>query len=321
MLDNLTGSGLSESEVVAKMQAARSGEDQPSEPIESTDETDGEGEPEPIAEQEQEVADDAGEYESEEVEEDSDPSELYTVKVDGEEREVSLDDLLNNYSKGEDYTKKTMKIADERKAFEAESAQFVQQVEAEKQRFAQMTQQLQQVIGEQEKDQEYWAELRDTDPSEYLRQRDALDDKKKALEEAQKQQAEEYQKAMQQRRANEVKSLLDSVGSDWDSDKDRDADLVKMAAYTESMGMSKQEADQVLDHRFWLMVRDAMRYRELKNVGDVAKKQIKQAPKTVKSKRPVKRVNQLQTDARDRLRKSGGKDEASAVALLKSRRK
>lgn len=46
-------------------------------------------------------------------------SDTYKVKVDGEELEVGLDELLNGYSRTADYTRKTQALAEERERFTA----------------------------------------------------------------------------------------------------------------------------------------------------------------------------------------------------------
>src|SRR6056297_3425891 len=50
--------------------------------------------------------------------------QTYTVRVDGEEVEVSLDELLSGYSRTQDYTRKTMALADQRKSLESELNQI-----------------------------------------------------------------------------------------------------------------------------------------------------------------------------------------------------
>ena len=42
------------------------------------------------------------------------------MKVDGQEIEVDLDELRNGYSRQQAYTKRSMELAEQRKAFEAE---------------------------------------------------------------------------------------------------------------------------------------------------------------------------------------------------------
>ena len=57
------------------------------------------------------------EAEEEELDEDEveEESEVYAVKVDGEELEVTLEELVNGYSRQSDYTKKTQEISEQRK--------------------------------------------------------------------------------------------------------------------------------------------------------------------------------------------------------------
>ena len=50
-----------------------------------------------------------------EAEEEEQP-ELYAVKINGQEEQVTLDELKSGYSR-QDYTQKTQKIAEQEKAF------------------------------------------------------------------------------------------------------------------------------------------------------------------------------------------------------------
>ena len=71
-------------------------------------------------EEESEVED-----ESEESDEEEEVEELYTLRVDGQEVEVSLDELLKGYSRQSDYTKKTQEIAEQRKQAEQLQQQWL----------------------------------------------------------------------------------------------------------------------------------------------------------------------------------------------------
>ena len=59
--------------------------------------------------------------------EDEQPSEtsqeLYKVVVDGQEQEVTLDELMKGYSRQSDYTRKTEKLSQDRKSVEAKNAE------------------------------------------------------------------------------------------------------------------------------------------------------------------------------------------------------
>ena len=48
--------------------------------------------------------------------------ESYTVKVDGEESEVTLEELQDGYQRQADYTRKTQELADERKRLQQAEA-------------------------------------------------------------------------------------------------------------------------------------------------------------------------------------------------------
>ncbi len=48
--------------------------------------------------------------------------EAYTVKVDGEEQEVSLEELRDGYQRQSDYTRKTQELASERRRLQQAEA-------------------------------------------------------------------------------------------------------------------------------------------------------------------------------------------------------
>ncbi|HIO02143.1 MAG TPA: hypothetical protein EYN14_09335 [Alphaproteobacteria bacterium] len=98
-------------------------------------------------------------------------------------------------------------------------------------------------------------------------------------------------------------------------------DLDAMREYVTSRGITQDELASIVDHRFWLVVRDAVKGQQVSQAAEVVKKQVKKAPKTVKSKKAVKRTNQEVQDTRSRLRASGGKNMDDVVALMKAKRK
>ena len=81
---------------------------------------------------------DEGDYEEQDV---------YTVRVNGEDVDVTLDEALKGYQRESDYTRKTQQLAEQRKQLEAEQSEF-QTVQAETARlrdaYGQTLQQLQQ---------------------------------------------------------------------------------------------------------------------------------------------------------------------------------
>ena len=95
-----------------------------------------EPEVEDFEEQDEELVDEEElEYDDEEDgEEETEVEELeeqpvYRVTVDGDEIEVTQDELLNGYSRQQDYTRKTQELANQRKTIE-QQAQELQQRDA-----------------------------------------------------------------------------------------------------------------------------------------------------------------------------------------------
>ena len=80
------------------------------------------GQPEPQLEANESEAESEESYEESEVEQEEETEEqeqpTYRVKAAGEEREVTLDELIKGYQLGTDYTKKSQTVAEERKAVE-----------------------------------------------------------------------------------------------------------------------------------------------------------------------------------------------------------
>ena len=110
------------------------------------------------AETEELVEDEAeGEYDEdvEYVEEEPEQPEYYTVKVDGEELQVTQEELLNGYQRQQAYTRRSQELAEQRKKFEQEAQQVAELRNNYAQQLEQLSEQLQQA-NQQEPD---WAEL------------------------------------------------------------------------------------------------------------------------------------------------------------------
>ena len=104
-------------------------------------------------EQSEEELDEGGEEaevdEAEELEEADDGEEepqetLYTVKIDGDEYEVTLDELQSGYQRQQAFTKRSMELAEQRKAFEAQQTETQQLRDQYAQQLELLAQQIQQ---------------------------------------------------------------------------------------------------------------------------------------------------------------------------------
>ena len=100
-------------------------------------------------------------YESDDSEEQEQEQEQprYRVKVEGQEYEVTQDELVKGYQREADYTKKTQKLAEQRKAVEAEYA-AVEQAKHLRDTYAQRLQIIEQALQSQTPSEDLDALLR-----------------------------------------------------------------------------------------------------------------------------------------------------------------
>ena len=128
------------------------------------------------------------------------PDPVYRVKVDGEEFEVSLDELRNGYQRQSDYTRKSQSLAEQRKAYEAN----LQAVQNERQQYSHILENVGkfQDIEVQKLNDIDWASLKDTDPMGYMEKRMELQE---AREKAAQVKAEQTRIAHQSQQEHAVR--------------------------------------------------------------------------------------------------------------------
>lgn len=236
--------------------------------------------------------DEEGEYDTDEVEEEEEVEQpdIYTVKVDGEEYEVTQDELLNGYQRQQAYTKRSQELAEQRKAFEAEAQQVAQMRDAYAQQLEQLSEQLQQV-NDQEPD---WNELAKQYSAEELFVYKAQLDKQKEQArqvEAEKQaiaqqQAQEQQAQMQQHLAKQREEMLDRIPQ-WRDEDVRTSEREQIIKYAQqSVGFSPQEIANASDARAIELLYKAWQWDNLQSKKPAAKKKASKAPKMAKAGQP-----------------------------------
>ena len=295
----------------------------PTEEEESTEETQDES----LEEESEEEAEESDEDEEEESEEsdDEDEEELYTVTINGEQEEVTLDELTKGYSRQSDYTRKTQKLADDFKNLTELETQWKQEMGATQQERAQYTNALENVINASLKNLNKfdvdWDDLRQNDREEYLLKRDEY---REAQDNIQKQQ-HEYQ-ALQQKQQQEMAQqfqmakqeefgkLVDKL-PDWGDDQKRTELGNSVREYALSQGYSKEEINSLVDHRSVLVLLKAKQFDDL-NKSDVKSKKLKNKPKVVRSgkgKEKGEDSKSKRTAKMKRLRSSGHVDDAASI--------
>jgi hypothetical protein len=229
-------------------------------------------------------------YESE-VEQDDDDGEQeepqkYRVKAAGEDREVTLDELIKSYQLGTDYTKKSQAVAEERKAVEAER-HAVQEAKALRDQYAQQLGIIEQMLNQpqQAEDLDY---LKETDPIGYAVKVAELSQKEKQLAQVRAQremisQQQEYdrQQQMKQMIAAESEKLVAVLPEFADPSK---GEVIRkdIRTYGKQMGFSDEELANVFDSRAVLTLYKAMQYDKLQSAKPGITKKVAEAPKAIK---------------------------------------
>ena len=232
----------------------------------------GDSEQEPATEEDatEEAAEEAAESEEGTPEEQEEPK--YTVKVNGEEREVPLSELLNGYSRTEDYKAKTAAVAEARREAEAlkanveaqTKAEYANQLEEATNLFAQYDP----VLAEAQRID--WNALKAQDPAAFVAAQDAVQERLTAIQQMKIQveraraEAQQHQQAqLEQERAQRFDKAADEIV------KQRPdlADEAKFRAFAgetveflKEVGFSGEEIVDALDHRVLTLADKARRW-------------------------------------------------------------
>jgi hypothetical protein len=279
-------------------------------------------EEESLETQDEESNEETNEEQSEEDEEsdEEEQPQVYTVKVDGKEIEVTLDELQKGYSRTQDYTRKTQQIAESRKAVEAEAAA----IRAEREQYAQLLGALQQQLESAAEPQVDLERLYHEDPIEWVRQRELLRDKQEKLVAIQSEQQRLSQLTQQQRMeemkaklAQEQEALVAAI-PEWKDSKKAKAEKAMLIEFGQKVGYSEDELKNVFDHRAVLTLRKAALYDQMMSKRGQIKPVVNNGPRPAKPS-AAGRVSPTSeaTRAKQRLAKTGRVDDAaSAIALL-----
>ena len=282
-----------------------------------------EPEVEDFEEQDEELVDEEElEYDDEEDgEEETEVEELeeqpvYKVTIDGDEIEVTQDELLNGYSRQQDYTRKTQELANQRKTIEQQAQELQQRDAIYAQLLPKMEAQLQgELVNEPD-----WDSLYNDDPIAFVREKQIWDEKKEKLKAAQAErqrlQQESYvqQQQLIAQQVQEGQQKILEIIPEWKNAEVAQKEKLAIRDYgINVLGYLPQEMDAIYDYRALLGLRNA--WLNSKTVEATKKKPTQKAPARVarpgtttrkKSVAPAKRAKQV-------LAKSGKVQDAAKV--------
>lgn len=229
---------------------------------------------------------DEPEVEQEDSEDEQEEPQTFRVKAAGEEREVTLDELIKSYQLGTDYTKKSQAVAEERKVVEAER-HAVQEAKALRDQYAQQLGIIEQMLNQPQEaeDLDY---LKETDPIGYAVKIAEMSQKEKQLAQVRAQrenlfQQQEYdrQQQMKQMVSAESEKLVAVLPEFADPSK---GEVIRkdIRTYGKQVGFSDDELANVFDSRAVLTLYKAMQYDKLQSAKPGITKKVSEAPKAIK---------------------------------------
>ena len=263
-------------------------------------------------------SDDQDEDEAEEAE-DAGQQELYTVKVDGEEREVTLDDLKRSFS-GQAYIQKGMQ----------EAAEAKKEAEGVYQALLNERQQLSNLLYQAQSGQIAQPpippsrELFNNDPIGYMEAKLSYDEalqnyqnQQYQIQQVAEQQNYQMQIAQQQYLQGEMQRLAQAIPefSDAKTASKLKEDLVQFGS---KLGYSEAELSEVMDHRAILVLQKAMKYDQLVEGKSKATQKASNARPMVKpgtKKTGRTGAAKQRQNAQARMKKTGSIDDVAKFLL------
>ena len=266
-----------------------------------------------------EEGEEEGEPSTEGEQEGNEPAiKKFKVKVDGAELEVDEQELKNGYSRQEDYTRKTSKLADDRKSFEAEKLSISQERELYLEVLSKWETGVEAVLKEFLPDD--MEALRSYDPEEYIRLSEKLNKHKQTLEMLRDERARvspEIQKAQQQQVAAFVREQGEKVLElipEWKDQKVREKQVKNVVEHAKKLGFTDQDINQTHNALVWKLVNDSRILQEIRNKRSALKPESRiQSAQPGTQSHPVT-AKDKQVKAAARLSKSGNvKDFAAFI--------
>ena len=250
--------------------------------------------------------------------------ELFDITINGKTQKVNLDELKEGYSKGSDYTRKTMELSEQRRSIDTELDTISKDKEAVKKMrddYAQKLQVVEQNL--QTEDNIDWVALAQSDPTDYAIKKAEYDRKKELQSQVQQErqklaeaQRKEQEQIYQNHIQNERGKLIDMMPIFGDEQKAPKI-MKDIGEFAMKQGYTEQEVNMVVDHRAVKTLHDAMKYNQLLERKNLKDKKVKPANRVVssegknetKSTDKVLRVN----DRMKQLKKSGNIKDAQKV--------
>ena len=222
--------------------------------------------------------------EDNQIEETQEP-QTYTVKVDGKNVEVSLEELQAGYSRQADYTRKSQVLAEQRQKADEELAATQQERQQYISQLEQFTDSADKKLNEFKSFD--WAKLKEDDPMEYMTKRDQyreLQENKRLVQEEQNNLQLKQQQEAQTKWQEELARQQDIMAQrlpDWNDPSKGPKLKQSIKTFAVKKGFTEQEVNSLIDARSVDVLHKAMLYENLLD-AKISKKKAKIVPKVTK---------------------------------------
>ncbi|NBW14929.1 MAG: hypothetical protein EBR82_43705, partial [Caulobacteraceae bacterium] len=226
----------------------------------------------------------------------------------------TLDELKKGYSRDADYRRKTEELSFEKKQFQSEAEQ-------QRQDYSKRLSELNQILAFANQQLNSEAsnidlnKLYEEDPVEATKVERQLRLKKEKMIEAASKLQQEQQRQLSSYVQEQQKILAEKMPEFQDAQK-ASATKNNLRNFLNSYGFKDNEIAQIYDHRIVMLVNDALKYRNMKNVKPVSAAQASKPGKFLSSgvKKDSNDINfQKRKEKLGRLKKSGNVNDAASI--------
>ena len=207
--------------------------------------------------------------------------ELHRLKVQGQELEVTLDELKAGYSRDSDYRQKTHTLGLEKRDLETQKSSLRQSYDT---RLSELNDLIATADGfvRQQQGSKDLQKLWDEDPTSAAKLDYQLREQNRQIEGMKEKAHQEYSKQYEDYLATQRELAATKIPEYSDPNK---ADTFKYNLRTSlrNYGFNDQEIGNLADHRFLMVAKDAMSYQSLKDKRPIVQKKVANAPRVIKS--------------------------------------
>ena len=249
--------------------------------------------------------------------EESEEEQRFVVKAAGEEREVTLQELIEGYQKGTDYHKKTNQLAEQRKAVEAERS-AIEQAKQARDAYSQRLQAMDNFLNQQMRGEDIES-LKDVDPIAYAVKVAERTQQEKQIQQIRaeqqriaREQHAEREAQMERHLVEEAKRVAEAI-PDYGHPEKGEKVRSELRSFAKSIGYSENELANATDSRAVLTLWMASQYQKLQKSG--VNKKVVEAPKSLKSGNSTGKTIATEQAKADfaRLKKTGSRQDAAKV--------